>query len=136
MRTVYAMLTSIGVCAFAASLEGLCAGRNVKSFFGTRRFPRFSAPLWAWSISGGVYYLIFGFVMYRLLRLESSVIRRAALSLVFFMMVVNGLTNYIIFRARNLHQSFIVSSLCPVMDVTLLICLLKLDARAAWSLAP
>ncbi|HET6646555.1 MAG TPA: TspO/MBR family protein [Pyrinomonadaceae bacterium] len=136
MRTEYAILTSIGVCAFAAALEGLCAGKNVKSFFGTLRFPRFSAPLWAWSVIGGAYYLIFGFVIYRVLRLESSVIRSAALALVFFMMIVNALTNYIIFRTRNLHQSFIVGSLFPVMDVALLICLLQLDTLAAWLLAP
>lgn len=31
--------------------------------------------------------------------------------------VINGLTNYIIFRARNLHLSFTVGCLFPFMDV-------------------
>jgi tryptophan-rich sensory protein len=120
----------------AAALEGVCAGRNVKSFFSTLRFPPYSAPLWVWSIIGGLYYAIFGFVTYRLLRLDSSAIRSAALALVVFMMIVNALTNYIIFRARNLRLSFTVGCLFPFMDVTLLVCLVQLDSIAAWLLVP
>ena len=136
MSVGYALLVSCLVCALTAALEGACAGRNVKAFFSTLKFPRYSAPLWAWSIIGGVYYLIFGFVTYRLLRLDGSMLRTAALALVLFMMVVNALTNYIIFRARNLRLSSIVGCLFPVMDMTLLICLIQLDTLAAWSLVP
>lgn len=131
-----ALLLSCVVCALAAALEGACAGRNVKAFFSTLKFPPYSAPLWIWSIIGGVYYLIFGFVTYRLLRLDGSMLRSAALALVLFMMTVNALTNYIIFRARNLRLSFIVGCLFPVMDITLLLCLIQLDRLAAWSLVP
>ena len=132
----YALLVSCVVCVLAAAFEGACAGRNVSAFFSTLKFPRYSAPLWVWSIIGGVYYLIFGFVTYRLLRLDGSLLRTAALALVLFMMVVNALTNYIIFRARNLRLSFIVGCLFPVMDITLMICLIRLDTLAAWSLVP
>ncbi len=52
------------------------------------------------------------------------------------MMVVNALTNYIIFRARNLRLSFIVGALFPVLDITLFLCLIQLDNVAAWSLIP
>lgn len=63
-------------------------------------------------------------------------LRSAALTLVLFMMIVNALTNYIIFRARNLRLSSIVGCLFPVMDITLLFCLIQLDTLAAWSLVP
>jgi tryptophan-rich sensory protein len=132
----YALLVSCVVCALAAALEGACAGRNVKAIFSTLKFPPYSAPLWIWSIIGGVYYLIFGFVTYRLLRLDGSMLRSSALALVLFMMIVNALTNYVIFRARNLRLSFIVGSLFPAMDITLLLCLIQLDSLAAWSLVP
>ena len=124
------------VCAVAAALEGVCAGRNVKSFFSTLRFPSYSAPLWVWSIIGGLYYVIFWFVTYRLLRLEPSPIRSAALALVLFMMVVNALTNYVIFRARNLQLSFVIGCVFPVMDIALLFCLTQLDTPGAWALLP
>ena len=132
-----AVLITIGICIVAAALEGVCAGKNVKSFFAQLQFPPYSAPLWVWSIIGSLYYLIFSFVIYRLLRInDDSFLKYATLTLILFMMVVNALTNYIIFRARNLRLSFIIGSLFPVLDVTLFICLTRLETVAAWSLIP
>ena len=136
MSVGYAILISIGICALAAALEGVCAGRNIRAFFATLKFPPYSAPLWVWSIIGGGYYLIFGFISYRLLRLDSSPLRNAVLALAVFMMVVNALSNYVIFRERNLYLSFVIGCLFPIMDVTLLLCLIQLDPIAAWSLVP
>ena len=137
MSAGYAILISVGACVLAAALEGACAGRNVKAFYAELRFPRYSAPLWVWAIIGGLYYLIFWFVLYRLLRLDGdSALRGIALTLILLMMVVNALTNYVIFRARNLRLSFIIGNLFPLMDVTLFVCLLRLDRLAAWTLIP
>ena len=137
MKTIYAILISFGVCAIAAALEGACAGKNVKSFFATLRFPRYSPPLWVWTIIGGIYYLIFFFVIYRLLRTNSdSTFWHVALTLVSFMMFVNALTNYVIFRAHALRLSFIIGALFPLMDIALFISLTQLDKLAAWSLVP
>lgn len=137
MSAGYAILTSIGICAAAAALETVCAGRNVKSFYSELRFPRFSAPLWVWGIIGALYYVIFWFVLYRLLRVDSySALRYVALALISFMMVTNALTNYVIFQARNLRLSFIIGNLFPVMDIALFICVTWLDRMAAWSLIP
>lgn len=137
MTVTSAILISLGVCVIAATLEGVCAGKNVKLFFTKLRFPRYSAPLWLWSIIGGLYYIIFCFVIYRLLRLgNDSSLWYASLMLILFMMLVNALTNYIIFRAQNLRLSFIIGNLFPIMDITLFICLVQLDKVAAWSLIP
>lgn len=136
MSVGYALLVSCGLCAVAAALEGLCAGRNVKSFFSTLRFPSYSAPLWLWSIIGGLYYVIFWFITYRLLKLENSLIRSAALALVLFMMLVNALTNYVIFRTQNLQLSFAIGCVFPFLDIALLFCLTQLDALSAWALLP
>ena len=137
MSAGYAILVSLGICAAAAALEGACAGKNVKSFYAELRFPRYSAPLWVWSIIGGLYYVIFWFVLYRLFRLDSdSVLRGAAITLILFMMVANALTNYVIFRARDLRLSFIIGNIFPVMDVALFICMIQLDRIAAWALIP
>lgn len=137
MSNTYAVLTAIGVCVAAAALEGVCAGKNVKSFYAHLQFPPYSAPLWVWTIIGGVYYLIFCFIIYRLLILNNdSSLEYTTLALILFMMVVNALTNYVIFRARNLRLSFIIGSLFPVLDITLFICLLQLDNVAVLSLIP
>jgi tryptophan-rich sensory protein len=126
----------MGVCVCTAALEGVCAGSTVKQFFSTLKLPSYSAPLWVWSIIGGGYYLTFGFVLYRLLRLDSSGLRTATLTLVLFMAIVNALTNYVIFRARNLYLSFLIGCLFPFLDATLLICLIRLDTLAACALVP
>ena len=137
MSALYAVMSSLIICGTAAGLEGACAGNNVKSFFATLRFPRYSAPLWAWTIIGAIYYLIFFFIIYRLLRLGSyDPLWRGAFALVVFMMVVNALTNYVIFRARNLHLSFVIGAIFPVMDLTLFALLLRLDQTAALAMIP
>ena len=137
MTAGYAILISLGVCAIAAALEGVCAGKNVKAYFATLQFPPYSAPLWVWYIIGGLYYVIFCFVIYRILRHNGdAVLKYAALSLICFMMVVNAFWNYIFFRARNLFLAFIGASLFPILDIALFIGLMQLDKVAAWSLVP
>ena len=137
MSASSAIFVSVGVCILAATLEGVCAGRNVKAYFATLRWPAYSAPLWVWYIIGGLYYLVFFFVMYRVLKLDgNSAFKLTVLGLILFMMVANGLWNYVFFRARKLFASFISGSLAPILDLTLFICLIKLDKIAAWSLIP
>ncbi len=135
MSPGYAISISLGVCALAAALEGVCAGQNVKSFFTKLRFPPYSAPLWVWAIIGILYYAIFCFVLYRLFRLE-GVSMSSPMVLILLMMTLNALTNYVIFRARNLRLGFIVGVLFPIMDLTLFILLIRLDRLAADALVP
>jgi tryptophan-rich sensory protein len=137
MTVSSAILISIGICIIAAIIEGVCAGKNVKAFFAKLQFPPYSAPLWLWSIIGVLYYGIFGFVLYRLFILNSaSALWRGALLLTLFMMLANALTNYVIFRARNLRLSYIIGNIFPIMDISLFICLIRLDTIAALSLIP
>lgn len=132
LSSTTAAWTAIAVCAAAAVLEGLCAGRNVRAFFATLRFPRYSAPLWVWSIIGGVYYAIFGFVLFRLLSAAPpSVLVAATLTLIVAMMVGNGLTNLVIFRGRNLHLSYVIGCVFAGLDVVLIGAILRLDLTAA-----
>jgi tryptophan-rich sensory protein len=90
-----------------------------------------------WTIIGGIYYLIFFFITYRLFRFSSYPFWwYVALGLCVFMMVVNGLSNYVIFRARNLYHSFVIGAVFPVMDVTLFVLLISLDRSAALAMIP
>jgi tryptophan-rich sensory protein len=49
---------------------------------------------------------------------------------------VNGLSNYVIFRARNLYLSFVIGAVFLVMDVTLFALLMALDRSAALAMIP
>ena len=125
------------LCVTVAVLEGVCAGKDVRAFFQTLRFPRYSAPLWVWSIIGAVYYGIFGFVTFRMLSaVPPSLPARATLALIVAMMVGNALSNLVIFRARNLHLSDMIGRVFGGLDVILAISLVRLDTVAARVLLP
>ncbi|MFY9620603.1 MAG: TspO/MBR family protein [Pyrinomonadaceae bacterium] len=137
MSITTAVLISLGICLVAAVLEGLCAGKNVKSYFATLQFPPYAAPLGVWYGIGFVYYAIFFALIFRILRHEGDFgLRVGTLSLIIFMMAVNALWNYVFFRARNLFISFVAASLFPVLDIALLLCLIRFDSVAAWALVP
>ena len=125
------------LCAVAAALEGVCAGRNVRGFFETLRFPRYSAPLWAWSIIGVIYYAIFGFVVFRLLSTAPrTALAGITLALIVAMMFGNALANLVIFRARNLHLSYVIGCVFAALDALLVGLVLQLDLVAAKALGP
>ena len=137
MSTTYALITSAAVCVVAAALEGLCAGTNVKSYFAALRQPRFSPPFWVWTIIGGLFYVTFFFVLYRVLRgYDGAALRLATVILILVMMLLNALWNYLFFRARKLAMSLAAAAFAPLTDVALLICLTRLDIAAAWALVP
>lgn len=120
------LITVVAICTVAATLEGMCAGTGVKAFFATLRAPRYSAPLPVWYAIGLLYYLTFGFVLYRLLvHPRVGVLIGATLALVAAMMMANALWNLIFFRARNLFVACLTGSAAPILDVALLVCLIS-----------
>ena len=128
---------SLVTCGFAAGLEGLCAGTKVKAYFAELRWPRYSPPLWVWSLIGLLYYATFFFVLYRLLLFPlPTTLRSATIVLVLVMMLLNAMWNYVFFRMRKLYMSFVGTTLFPILDVALLWCLIQLESAAAWSLLP
>ena len=128
---------AVVVCVLAAILEGVCAGRNIRPFFDTFRFPPYSAPLWVWSIIGAVCYAVFGFVVFRLLSVAPpTTLSRPTLTLIVAMMIGNALSNLVIFRARNLRLSYVVGCVFAGLDVVLLICVSQIDFIAALTLVP
>ena len=137
MSVLPAVLITLGICVFAAILEGVCAGSNVKQFFAKLKFPSYAPPLWFWYLIGIIYYATFSFVIYRILRIpDASLLKQATLALIIFMMIANAAWNWIFFRAQKLFVSFIVVSVFPLFDVVLFLCLLRLDETAAWVLIP
>lgn len=120
----------------SAGLEGLFAGKRVKQYFASLRFPSYSAPLWAWSIIGVLYYAMCFFVLYRMLRHEGdTIIRNVSLTLILLLMMANALWNYVFFRARNLFLSFVSVFPYLLAAIGLFCCLIQFDTSAAWSVA-
>jgi tryptophan-rich sensory protein len=132
-----ALSEAIVICALAAAFEGICAGTGVRAFFGTLRFPKWSAPLWLWSTIGLMYYVTFAFLLYRLIRIEvTTPAWWAALFLIVAMLILNGLANVAIFRRRDLRLSFRIGAFFPVLDVSLFLTMWSLDRHAAMWMVP
>jgi tryptophan-rich sensory protein len=137
MVAMQPVVTAVIVCVVAATLEGLCAGREVKPFFATLKFPRYSAPLWLWTIIGGLYYLLFGFLVYRLfLQTHKTALWWGTVLLILGVMVLNALSNYVIFRQKDLSRSFLIGAAFPVLDGALFVCLIRIDLYAATWMIP
>jgi hypothetical protein len=69
-------------------------------------------------------------------RSAAALFARVTLALIVGMMIVNGFSNLVIFRARNLRLSDRIGRAFAGLDVILEICLLRLDVVAALILSP
>ncbi|MCI0388991.1 MAG: tryptophan-rich sensory protein, partial [Acidobacteria bacterium] len=137
MSATFAILTSLGICVIAATLEGVAAGKNVKPFFAKLRWPSYSAPLWVWYVIGVLYYATCFFIIYRILEYDGdTVLKDISLTLILIMMAANALWNYIFFRAQNLFYSFVASIPYSLVVVALFACLIQFEKVAAWSIVP
>lgn len=125
------------MCAASAAIEGACAGRGVKAFFATLRTPAYSAPLPVWYAIGLIYYLTFGFVLYRVfLHPADGLLMKGTVVLVVAMLIANALWNLLFFRLKDIFLAFVTGSSAPLFDATLLLCLVRLDRTAAAALVP
>lgn len=137
MSVIYAVLNSTGTCIIAAILEGLFAGKNVKTFLGTLRTPAYAPPLWMWIIIAVGYYSICFMVLYRIFRFENSTsFKYLALILLLVVMAVNALWNYVFFQLQNLFFAFVLSLLYSIVAIFLFVCLVQFDRAAAFVLLP
>lgn len=137
MLTQYPLAAAVVICVLSAILEGFTSGTGVKKFFDSLKLPQHSPPLWLWTIIGGAYYLIFCFILYRLLstRLETAT-ECMALALICVMLVGNGFANYVIFRRRDLRNAWIIGAIFPALDFSLFILMLFIDTLAVYATLP
>ena len=99
---------ALAACVAAACSEGIMAGTNVRSRFTELRLPRPSPQLWAWSVIGGAYYVLFFFLLRSLLNHPATQYWTAvALALTGILLVANASWNWVFFRRRDLWLSFV-----------------------------
>lgn len=125
------LLYSLGLCALAAGLEGVLAGRGIRQRLTALHLPRYSPPFWGWVAIGVAYYVICFAVLYRLFGLPATALRNGALGLVVAVLLVNALWNYFFFRKRDLWLAFVLSLPYGAVALTLFLFLQRLDRTAA-----
>jgi tryptophan-rich sensory protein len=95
-----ALLKTIGLCLLSILIEAASATKDGKAWFENLKQPSFSFPFSVWYLVGGLYYLICGVIAYRIFHTSSSVISLPIILLA-LMMLVNGLTNVVLFKLKS-----------------------------------
>ncbi len=132
-----AFLFSLGICVFAAALEGVFAGGGIKQRLAELRVPRYALPLWGWVIVAVSYYVICFMILFRLFSLPAALpLRNAALMVLAGVMFVNALWNYFFFRSRNLFHALLIGLPYALAAFILFALLLRIDRTVAWWLLP
>lgn len=97
---------ALAACALAAAAEGALAGPDVGRRFSEIALPPLSPPLWLWGVSGGLYYMLFFFLLKSLLETPPTPrLTSRALVLVALMLASNAAWNWLFFRERDLWLS-------------------------------
>jgi tryptophan-rich sensory protein len=121
--TVSALL----ICLAAAALEGVLAGSGVRQRLAVLRMPRFSPPFALWLLIGLAYYGICFVVLRHLLAAgEVGAASRAALALLFLVLIANALWSILFFRRRDLRASFIAFIPYAVLVIALALVLSRI----------
>jgi tryptophan-rich sensory protein len=130
------LLIALGTCALAALLEGVAAGPGVRERLSSLRAPRWALSFGGWVVVGALYYVLCFAVLLRLLNLPSTALTSAALATLVTLMAANAGFNFIFFRRRNLHASFLFFLPYSAIAVALFAQLLFVDRLAAAVFGP
>ena len=96
-----ALLKTIGLCLLSIVIEAASATKEGKTWFENLKQPSSSFPFSVWYLVGGLYYLICGVIAYRVFHTSSTVFSLPIILLA-LMMLVNGLTNFVLFKLKSL----------------------------------
>lgn len=125
-----ALFKTIGVCLVSIIIEAISATKDGVKWFGDLKRPKYSFPMKIWYVVGAVYYILFGIATYRQFALGKSFASFSILLLT-FVMIVNGLSNFVIFKYRSLKWFYLIIYPFVFVLLTLVIVLWKDDKISA-----
>lgn len=125
-----ALYKTLGLCLVSILIEATSYTKSGKKWFEQLRQPRYSISLKVWYFVGAVYYLLFGIVGYRQFSYHGTFIS-ASIILLAFVMLLNGLGNFIIFKYRSVKWFYLVIYPFGLILLTLIVVLLRQDLISA-----
>jgi tryptophan-rich sensory protein len=105
-----------------AGLGTALVGDGLETWFVDLEKPSFLVPLWVFYLAGGVYYALFGVVIYRIAAfIEEATRRHWLLGLTVLVMLLNELWNFAFFGLESTLAGFvgIVLFLFPLLGLTI-----------------
>ena len=102
-----ALIKTIVLCLISIIIEAVSATKDGKKWFENLKQPKYSMSFNFWYVVGGLYYLICGVIAYREFQ-NSTDIFTLPILLLTLIMLINGLTNFILFKFRSLKMFYLV----------------------------
>lgn len=125
-----ALLKTIGLCFISIIIEAVSATKVGKKWFENLQQPKYSFSFSFWYVIGGLYYIICGVIAYRQFHNSTDIVNLPIILLA-ILMVINGLTNVILFKFRSLKIFYIVLYPFIALFIGLIIALLQTDKISA-----
>ena len=125
-----ALYKTIGLCLVSIIIEAISATKEGMKWFGNLKRPKYSFPLKIWYVVGSIYYILFGIATYRQFAHGKS-FSAVSILLLTFVMIVNGLSNFVLFKYRSLKWFYLIIYPFTLILLTLVIVLWKDDQISA-----
>lgn len=102
-----ALIKTLVLCSISVIIEAISATKEATRWFGQLKRPRYSFSIKVWYLVGVLYYIIFAIVAYRQFTNHRSVLSTPII-LVALIMLINGASNFIIFKYRSLKWFYFI----------------------------
>jgi|SRR5688500_524403 len=125
-----ALLKTIVLCLISIFIEALSATKKGRLWFEQLKRPKYSFSLRIWYFVGAVYYIIFGIIAYRQFSVSPTIFSVPIILLV-VVMLINGFSNFIIFKYHSIKWFYLIVYPFGLLLVALIIVLLPNDRLSA-----
>jgi tryptophan-rich sensory protein len=126
-----ALLKTIGLCLISIAIEAASATKDGKTWFEHLNQPKVSFPFSVWYLVGGLYYLICGVIAYRTFH-TSDTLFSPPIILLTLMMLMNGFTNFILFKLQSLKLFYWALYPFFLLFMSLMVVLFPNDKLSFW----
>ena len=118
------------LCFISIIIEAISATKEGKQWFEQLKRPKYSFSLPVWYIVGGIYYIIFGIVAYRLFSVNSNLFSLPIILLI-FILLLNGFGNFIVFKYKSLKWFYLIIYPYAILLSWFIILLIDIDKLSA-----
>ena len=125
-----ALLKAVALCLISILIELISVTREGKQWFENLKRPKYSFSLRIWYVVGAVYYILFGIIAYRQFAMGKKFFS-ASIVLLALVMLINGFSNFIVFRFRSLKWFYLIIYPFAVLLLALIIVLCPSDIISA-----
>ena len=126
-----ALYLTLGLCLVSIIIEAVSFTKEGKRWFEQLQQPKFSIPLSVWYVVGGLYYLICGTIAYRQFDHSSNTFSLPVILLV-TIMLINVLSNFVLFKWRSLKLFFLALFPFIILFTWLCLILFQTDKTSFW----